>query len=72
MELVQRTVKLSANGLATIPKRRELDDFTFVVGDRRYSYSYPTFVAGFISPKIPHQHDTDLTICEYIVETKVS
>jgi hypothetical protein len=28
------------------------------------------FVADFLSPKIARQHDIDMTICEYVVETQ--
>jgi hypothetical protein len=68
VKLVQRTVKLSASGLANIPRKKEFDDFTFIVGDCRYLC--PFFVADLLSPKIAHQHDIDMTICEYVVETQ--
>jgi hypothetical protein len=65
---VGRTFKLFANELTNIPRRKELDDFAFIVGDCRYSP--PTFVANFSSPKIAHRHDVEATVCEYGVETK--
>jgi hypothetical protein len=45
MKLAQRTVKLSASGLTNIPRKKEFDDFTFIVGDCRYyvHFSLPIF-----------------------------
>jgi hypothetical protein len=68
MKLVQRTVKLSASGLANIPRKQKLDNFTFIVGECRYLC--PFFVADFLPPKIAHQHYIDMMICEYVVETQ--
>jgi hypothetical protein len=67
MKLAQCTVKLSASRFLNIPRKKKFDDFTFIVGDCRYLC--PFFVADFLSPKIAYQHDIEMTICEYVVET---
>jgi hypothetical protein len=60
------SVSLSAKGLKNIHKRD--NDFTFVVGSRRYPC--PSFVAEFLSPRIYDIHSVDDTLNEFRVEVQ--
>jgi hypothetical protein len=57
-------VGLSAKGLANIPRR--VDDFTFLVGSRRYHC--PSLIAEFLSPRVSELHGIDDTVREFCVE----
>jgi hypothetical protein len=58
---------LTSRGLENIPQSQDRNDFTFLVGDVRYSC--PSFVAEFLSPKLCSLHETDPTINEFSIET---
>jgi hypothetical protein len=55
---------LSARGLKNV--RRKENDFTFVVGSRRYPC--PSFIAEFLSPRVHDLHLIDDTLSECKVE----
>jgi hypothetical protein len=61
------TFALSSRGLMNIPKRQDLDDFEFIVGNSRYRC--PWFIADFLSPRVGQLHSIDNTHCEFIVKT---
>jgi hypothetical protein len=60
-------ISLSANGLANITYRDEINDFEFIVGEDRYQC--PWFIAHFLSHRIAAIHEIDNTICSFRVET---
>jgi hypothetical protein len=59
--------KLSADGMKNLLISKQHNDFTFIIGDRRYECSW--IVADFLSPKLANLHSVDPSITEYIVET---
>jgi hypothetical protein len=61
-------LKLSANGLANITVRDDMNDFEFVVGQSRHRC--PSFVADFLSPRISALHAADCTLNEFRISTE--
>jgi hypothetical protein len=61
-------VSLSAKGLQNLPINQYDNNFTFVVGDNRYSC--PLVLAQFLSPRLCHLHTSDITIRELEIATE--
>jgi hypothetical protein len=59
---------LSVKGLQRLEQVNHEKDFTFIVGDERYRC--PSFVAEFLSPRICSLRSQDITIDEFLIETK--
>jgi hypothetical protein len=59
---------LSAQGLANIQGREDINDFGFIVGRAHYHCSW--FVAEFLSARIAQQHSVGSTIREFVVHAK--
>jgi hypothetical protein len=58
---------LTAKGLENIPRHEARNDFTFYVGDFRYTC--PWYVADFLSPKICQLHQIDPWLDEFDIES---
>jgi hypothetical protein len=58
---------LSVKGLQRLEDVHHARDFTFIVGDERYSC--PSFVAEFVSPRVSFLRSQDITIGEFSIET---
>jgi hypothetical protein len=67
---LSKNFALSTKGLTKIPKCEERDDFTFIVGNRRYLC--PGIIADFLSPRLCKLHAVDCSICEFLIETRDS
>jgi hypothetical protein len=61
-------LSLSAKGLANSPINQHNLDFTFVVGD--FKYSCPSFVADFLCPRLGKIHQRANTFSKYVVESQ--
>jgi hypothetical protein len=59
---------LSARGLANVAVRDWSDDFTFIIGNRRYRCR--SSVAPFLSPRVSKLHLIDTTISELRLEVE--
>jgi hypothetical protein len=68
--MTEMKIKLSAGGMTNIAKSKlNLEpDFTFIVGEDRYTC--PWFVAAFVSPKVCSLHSTDVTHNKLEIATK--
>jgi hypothetical protein len=56
-------LQLTIKELKCIPQHEIRNDFTFIVGDSRYSC--PWYVADFLSPTICHLHEVDPLLDEF-------
>jgi hypothetical protein len=61
-------LSLSVKGLRLLEGSHHERDFTFIVGDERYSC--PSFVAEFLSPRVTSLRSQDITIDEFSIETE--
>jgi hypothetical protein len=59
---------LSTKGLAKIPRCEERDDFTFIVGNRRYCCSW--IVTDFFFPRLCKLRAIDCSVCDFLIETR--
>jgi hypothetical protein len=60
-------LSLSARGLQRLERGNHENDFSFIVGDERYSC--PSFVAEFLSPRVSSLRSQDVTMAELSIET---
>jgi hypothetical protein len=61
------SLSLSVKGLQRLEGLNHERDFTFIVGEERYSC--PSFVAEFLSPRVSSLRSQDITIDEFAIET---
>jgi hypothetical protein len=64
----EKEMNISARGLRNISKSRIEKDFTFIVGE--HHYNCPWFIAEFLSPRVSDLRSKDVTMNEFIIETK--
>jgi hypothetical protein len=62
------TGRLSVRGLANVAVRDSSDDFTFIIGDRRYRCQ--SSVTQFLSPRVSKLQSIDATISELRLEVE--
>jgi hypothetical protein len=64
----EKEVNISTHGLRKLNKSRIVYDFTFIVGNNHYNC--PWFVAEFISSRVSFHRSVDITMNEFVIETK--
>jgi hypothetical protein len=66
----QGKLRLTGKGMANIAMSKTENDFTFIVGNKRYDC--PWFVADFLSPRVGRLHTNDPSVCELALGTSDS
>jgi hypothetical protein len=64
----EKEVSIGTRGLRKLRTSRIEKDFTFIVGE--HHYNCPWFIAEFLSPRVSDLRSKDVTMNEFVIETK--